>query len=92
MPFDDHPIIAMHHTIKFLAILLTQQLRAHSATPCPQWGGVTIQQIRIAGQIPVCSGLSRLCIERIILVGHSMGGSVAGVYAGVYPERVAGFF
>ncbi|HCY84394.1 MAG TPA: alpha/beta hydrolase [Desulfobacteraceae bacterium] len=32
----------------------------------------------------------QLNIERFILVGHSMGGSVAGAYAGGYPERVAG--
>lgn len=34
--------------------------------------------------------VNQLGIERFILVGHSMGGSVAGAYAGVYPERVAG--
>ena len=34
--------------------------------------------------------VDRLGIERFILVGHSMGGSVAGAYAGTYPERVVG--
>ncbi|MCP4132789.1 MAG: alpha/beta hydrolase, partial [bacterium] len=34
--------------------------------------------------------VAELGIERFILVGHSMGGSVAGAYAGIYPERVAG--
>ncbi len=31
-----------------------------------------------------------LDLERFILVGHSMGGSVALAYAGAYPQRVAG--
>ncbi len=34
--------------------------------------------------------VDRLGIERFILVGHSMGGSVAGAYAGTNPERVVG--
>jgi pimeloyl-ACP methyl ester carboxylesterase len=34
--------------------------------------------------------LAELGIERFILVGHSMGGSVAVAYAGKYPQQVAG--
>ncbi len=36
------------------------------------------------------TAVDQLGIERFILVGHSMGGSVAGAYAGTYPEQVAG--
>jgi pimeloyl-ACP methyl ester carboxylesterase len=32
-----------------------------------------------------------LGIERMVLVGHSLGGRVATVYAGRHPERLAGF-
>jgi len=34
--------------------------------------------------------IDQLGIQRFILVGHSMGGSVAVAYAGAYPQRVAG--
>lgn len=34
--------------------------------------------------------VNELDIERFILVGHSMGGSVAVAYAGTYPQQVAG--
>ena len=34
--------------------------------------------------------VDQLGIEKFILVGHSMGGSVVGAYAGAYPERVVG--
>ncbi len=34
--------------------------------------------------------LAELDIERFILVGHSMAGSVAVAYAGAYPQQVAG--
>ena len=38
----------------------------------------------------VQKAVEQLGIERFILVGHSLGGSVAGAYAGAHPERVAG--
>jgi pimeloyl-ACP methyl ester carboxylesterase len=34
--------------------------------------------------------IRQLARERVVLVGHSMGGSVAGYYAGTRPERLAG--
>ena len=34
--------------------------------------------------------LDRLELERVILLGHSMGGMVASLFAGTCPERVAG--
>lgn len=33
--------------------------------------------------------LDKLAIEDLLLVGHSMGGTVAGLYAGARPERVS---
>ncbi len=36
--------------------------------------------------------ISELDLKRFVLVGHSMGGSVATAYAGAYPEDVAGLF
>lgn len=34
--------------------------------------------------------VNSLGIQRFVLVGHSMGGSIAIVYAGLHPERLAG--
>jgi pimeloyl-ACP methyl ester carboxylesterase len=34
--------------------------------------------------------VEKLYLEKIVLVGHSMGGGVALVYAGAHPDRVAG--
>lgn len=34
--------------------------------------------------------VNNLDIDRFVLIGHSMGGAVAGAYAGEYPEKVAG--
>lgn len=34
--------------------------------------------------------IGELGLERVILVGHSMGGTIASLYAGLRPERVAG--
>jgi len=31
---------------------------------------------------------AHLKVPKIVVVGHSMGGTVAGYYAGAYPERV----
>lgn len=34
--------------------------------------------------------LTALGLQRVVLVGHSMGGAIAGVYAADHPQRVAG--
>ncbi len=61
-------------------------LRGHGQSLPPENGDYAIdsmaQDIRTA--------IDQSGIERFILAGHSMGGSVAGAYAGSYPERVAG--
>jgi pimeloyl-ACP methyl ester carboxylesterase len=38
----------------------------------------------------IAAVVDTLGLERFVLVGHSMGGGVALVYAGAHPERVAG--
>ena len=61
-------------------------LRGHGQSSSPENGDYAIDSMAQDVQTVV----DQLGIERFILVGHSMGGSVAGAYAGVYPERVAG--
>ena len=62
------------------------ELRGHGQSLPPADGDYAIESMVEDIQTVVY----KLGIERFILVGHSMGGSVAGAYAGVYPERVAG--
>jgi pimeloyl-ACP methyl ester carboxylesterase len=61
-------------------------LQGHGQSAAPANGDyaieVMVQDIRTVAD--------QLCIERFVLVGHSMGGSVAGAYAGAHPEQVAG--
>lgn len=61
-------------------------LRGHGQSLPPANGDYAIESMAQDIQMVV----DQLGIERFILVGHSMGGSVAGAYAGTYPERVAG--
>ena len=61
-------------------------LRGHGQSSSPENDDYSIDSMAQDVQTVV----DQLGIERFILVGHSMGGSVAGAYAGVYPERVAG--
>jgi len=61
-------------------------LRGHGQSLPPANGDYAIESMVQDIQTVV----DQLGIESFILVGHSMGGSVAGAYAGVYPERVAG--
>ncbi|MBU2509780.1 alpha/beta hydrolase [bacterium] len=61
-------------------------LRGHGQSLPPANGEYTIDSMVQDIQTVV----EELGIERFILVGHSMGGSVAGAYAGTYPKRVVG--
>jgi len=61
-------------------------LRGHGQSPSPENDDYAIESMIQDVQTIV----DQLDIERFILVGHSMGASVAGAYAGTYPERVAG--
>jgi pimeloyl-ACP methyl ester carboxylesterase len=62
------------------------ELRGHGRSDPAKNGDYTLEGMAndIAGVV------ERLNLERIVLVGHSLGGGVALVYAGAHPERVAG--
>jgi pimeloyl-ACP methyl ester carboxylesterase len=61
-------------------------LRGHGQSLSPANGDYAIDSMAQDVQTVI----EQLGIERFILVGHSMGGSVAVAYAGAYPQRVAG--
>jgi pimeloyl-ACP methyl ester carboxylesterase len=61
-------------------------LRGHGRSETPKNGDYMIAAL--AGDIGAV--VDSLGLERFVLVGHSMGGGVALVYAGAYPDRVAG--
>jgi len=61
-------------------------LRGHGQSSSPENGDYAIDSMAQDVQTVI----EQLGIERFILVGHSMGGSVAVAYAGAYPQRVAG--
>lgn len=65
---------------------ITLDLRGHGQSSSPADGDYSIESMVQDIQTVV----DQLNIERFILVGHSMGGSVAGAYAGTYPKRVVG--
>ncbi len=61
-------------------------LRGHGQSDPPRDGDYSIESM--AGDIDVV--VNALGLQRIVLVGHSMGGSVSIAYAGLHPEKVAG--
>jgi pimeloyl-ACP methyl ester carboxylesterase len=61
-------------------------LRGHGQSLAPANGDYAIDAMAQDIQMVV----EQLGIQKFILVGHSMGGSVAVAYAGAYPQRVAG--
>lgn len=61
-------------------------LRGHGQSAKPANGVYAIEAMAQDIQTVV----DQLGIERFVLVGHSMGASVAGAYAGAHPEQVAG--
>ena len=61
-------------------------LRSHGRSEPPRNGDYTIAGM--AGD--VAAVVDSLGLDRFVLVGHSMGGGAALVYAGAHPERVAG--
>lgn len=64
------------------------ELRGHGATPAPSPGASGIALLAA----DLSFTLDHLGLERFVLVGHSLGGTVAVLYAGAHPERVAGLF
>lgn len=65
---------------------LAIDLRGHGQSEAPANGDYSFAAM--AGDVG--SVVDSLGLERLILVGHSMGAGVALVYAGAHPERVAG--
>lgn len=61
-------------------------LRGHGLSQSPKDGDYRL--ISLAGDVDAV--VSKAGIQKFILVGHSMGGSVAITYAGLHPDRVAG--
>jgi pimeloyl-ACP methyl ester carboxylesterase len=60
--------------------------RGHGRSEAPKNGDYSI-----AGMVgDIEAVVDTLGLQRIVLVGHSMGGGVALSYAGAHPERVAG--
>lgn len=61
-------------------------LRAHGASAAPANGDYSV--IGFSGDIAALA--DSLHLPRFILVGHSLGGAAALLYAGSHPDRVAG--
>ena len=61
-------------------------LRGHGFSQPPADGDYRMESM--AGDIDAV--VNKIGLQKFILVGHSMGGSVAIAYAGLHPERVAG--
>jgi pimeloyl-ACP methyl ester carboxylesterase len=61
-------------------------LRGHGQSAVPANGDYAIE----AMAQDIRTVVDQLGVERFVLVGHSMGASVAGAYAGAHPEQVAG--
>ena len=61
-------------------------LRGHGRSQPPKNGDYSIESQ--AGDVEVVSNY--LGIERFVVVGHSVGGTIAIAYASSHPERVAG--
>ncbi len=65
---------------------LAIDLRGHGHSEPPLDGDYSIESM--AGDIDVVA--NSLGLQRFVLVGHSMGGSVSIAYAGLHPEKVSG--
>jgi pimeloyl-ACP methyl ester carboxylesterase len=61
-------------------------VRGHGRSAPPADGSYAIESMAD----DVRAVVKELDLEKIVLVGHSMGGLVAAAYAGSYPEQVAG--
>ena len=60
-------------------------LRAHGKTPAPYDSNYSVEALAT----DIEKVIDSLDLERVVFVGHSMGGSAAISYAGKYPNRVA---
>jgi len=62
------------------------ELRGHGRSDPAKNGDYTLEGMAN----DIAAVVERLNLDRVVLVGHSLGGGVALVYAGAHPERVAG--
>lgn len=65
---------------------LAMDLRGHGKSATPRDGDYSVDGFVKDLEVVV----DKLGIKRFVLVGHSMGGSIAAKYAGLHPDRVAG--
>ena len=77
---DFAPVAAPHYRV------LALDLRGHGDSAWPLHAEYEYAH-HVADLEAVLDGLG---IERLVLVGHSLGGRVAMLFAGVHPERMAG--
>lgn len=95
---EGFPLVLLHgfpldHTIWQLVLpalqgkarLILPDLRGHGRSPAPE-GVYPMRQMAE----DVAALLDSLNIERVALVGHSMGGYISLAFAEAYPERLAG--
>jgi pimeloyl-ACP methyl ester carboxylesterase len=67
---------------------LAVDLRGHGNSPAAPDGDYGIETLAA----DLAAALDELELPRFVLVGHSLGGSVAMAYAGAHPEQLAGLF
>jgi len=65
---------------------LAMDLRGHGASTAPENDDYAVPQLAD----DIAAVIDALELRRVVLVGHSMGGSAAAAYAGAHPSRVAG--
>jgi pimeloyl-ACP methyl ester carboxylesterase len=65
---------------------LALDLRGHGCSAMPEDGDYSIKSL----STDIDSLVTHLDLHRYVLVGHSLGGSVAIAHAGAHPNRVAG--
>src|SRR5690349_942008 len=65
---------------------LALDLRGHGASDAPEDRDYAIPHLAQ----DIAAVVDTLDLSRLVLVGHSMGGSAAAAYAGAHPTRLAG--
>ncbi len=76
---DVSPALARHHRVIRLDLI------GHGGTAAPAWGYEITRQAQMVSEV-----LDQLGVDRVSVVGHSMGGWVATALAAMKPERIDG--